>query len=55
MDNNTVSTLTKKGGCLVAQFKFELPEKDWFAYMGVTKNGEIVDEQMFDTLTVRID
>lgn len=35
--------------------KFELPDKPWFAYMRVLENGEIVDEQMFDTSTVKID
>ena len=35
--------------------KFELPDKPWFAYMRVTENGEIVDEQMFDTSTVSVD
>lgn len=35
--------------------KFELPEKPWFAYMRVTKNGEIVDEEMFDTSTTRVE
>ena len=35
--------------------KFPLPEKPWFAYMRMTENGEIVDEQMFDTSTVKVD
>jgi hypothetical protein len=29
--------------------KFELPDKPWFGYMRVTENGEIIDEQMFDS------
>ena len=35
--------------------KFQLPEKPWFAYMRVLENGEIIDEQMFDTSTTIID
>ena len=35
--------------------KFQLPNKPWFAYMRVTENGEITDEQMFDTSTTKID
>jgi hypothetical protein len=31
--------------------KFLLPEKPRLAYMRVTENGEIVDEEMFDTST----
>ena len=34
---------------------FTLPDKPWFAYMRETENGEIVDEQMFDTSTAKVD
>ena len=35
--------------------QFSLPEKPWFAYMRVMENGEIIDEEMFDTSTNKID
>jgi hypothetical protein len=36
--------------------KFKLPEdKAWFAYMRVTENGEIKNEEQFDTSTVKSD
>ena len=33
----------------------QLPDKAWFAYMRVTKNGEIFDEEMFDTSTAKVE
>lgn len=35
--------------------QFALPKKPWFAYMRVTENGKIVDEEMFDTSCYEID
>lgn len=36
--------------------KFQLPDdKPWFAYMRVMENGEIKDEEQFDTSTVKVD
>ena len=35
--------------------QFPLPQKPWFAYMRVMENGEIIDEEMFDTSTNKID